>query len=178
MINHKTNLDNSEGNAKVVQLNSWTKTSQNDISKGVKKLTARQEKFVRAIAEGKSQSEAYREAYPKSCLWEPNALHNRAHELAKNSDVLVRIEEMKTEIIQQIKWNRELAIMMLIEIVHTATKDSDKIKAIRELNLMHGYNEPVKIDHTSSDGSMSPKRLDVSKLSEATMKELLDARGK
>lgn len=178
MMNDKTELDNGQGNTKVVLLSSWTKTSQHDTSKGVKKLTARQEKFARAIAEGKSQSEAYREAYPKSCLWEPSALHNRAHELAKNSDVLVRIEEMKTEIIQQIKWNRERAIMMLIEIVHTATKDSDKIKAIIELNRMHGYNEPVKIDLTSSDGSMSPKPLDVSKLSEATMRELLEARGK
>ena len=37
---------------------------------------------------------------------------------------------------------------------------------------MPGYNEPMKIDHTSSDGSMSPKPLDLAKLSEASLQAI------
>jgi len=177
MMNDKTDLDNDQDNANVVQLSSWTKTSQHDINKNMKKLTGRQEKFARAIAEGKNQSEAYREVYSKSCSWEPEALHNRAYELAKNSDVLVRIKELRAEIIENAAWKRQESIQLLINIVHTAVRDSDKIRAIRELNLMHGYNEPVKIDHTSSDGSMSPKPvIDWSKVSESALAEVLAAR--
>ena len=33
----------------------------------------------------------------------------------------------------------------------------DKTKALEMLNKMYGYNEPDKIDHASSDGSMTPR---------------------
>lgn len=39
------------------------------------------------------------------------------------------------------------------------------------------FDSAVKIDHTSSDGSMTPSALDVSKLSTEAMRELLAARG-
>jgi len=42
----------------------------------------------------------------------------------------------------------------------------------------HGYTEAVKADHTSSDGSMTPKAaLDVSKLSTEALKEIVAAAG-
>lgn len=58
----------------------------------------------------------------------------------------------------------------------TATKDGLKIKlhdqkaAMKQLADLQGYNAATKTDHTSSDGSMSPKDSDIS--SEELEKEL------
>ena len=37
---------------------------------------------------------------------------------------------------------------------------------------LFGLDKPSKVDHTSSDGSMSPKPLDLSKMSDAALAEL------
>lgn len=40
----------------------------------------------------------------------------------------------------------------------------------------HGYSDKLEADHSSTDGSMSPKALDASKLSDAALQELMSAR--
>lgn len=60
-------------------------------------LTANQEKFVQGIIEGKSQAEAYREAYPKQrssdkTVWEA------ASRLMANSKVNARIRELRDQL--------------------------------------------------------------------------------
>ena len=40
----------------------------------------------------------------------------------------------------------------------------------------HGYSDKVESDHTSSDGSMTPKGVDLSKLSNEALSELIAAR--
>ena len=44
------------------------------------KLTAKQDKFARLVAEGKTQADAYREAYNASNM-KPETIHKRASEL-------------------------------------------------------------------------------------------------
>ncbi len=63
----------------------------------MRKLTQAQDHFARLIVEGKSQAEAYREAYPKSQKWADKALWNRASELAANSGVLGRVSKLRQE---------------------------------------------------------------------------------
>lgn len=63
----------------------------------MRKLTQAQDHFARLIVEGKSQAEAYREAYPKSKKWTDKALWNRASELAANSGVLGRVSKLRQE---------------------------------------------------------------------------------
>lgn len=56
--------------------------------------------------------------------------------------------------------------------------DGDTTAMIWWTKAQMGWSEKAHIDHTSSDGSMSPKpMLDVSKLSQAARKEILDAAG-
>ena len=60
-------------------------------------LTNNQEKFVQCIVEGKSQSEAYREAYPEQrssdkTVWEA------ASRLMANSKVSARIKELRDQL--------------------------------------------------------------------------------
>ena len=61
-------------------------------------LTAQQEFFARLVAEGKSQSEAYRQAYPKAQKWKPGNVWRRSSELSAKPDVLGRIEAIRDEL--------------------------------------------------------------------------------
>ena len=63
----------------------------------MRKLTQAQENFARLLVEGKSQAEAYREAYPKIRKWTDKALWNRASELAAHSGVLGRVSKLRQE---------------------------------------------------------------------------------
>jgi phage terminase small subunit len=58
-------------------------------------LTPQQEKFAQAVAGGKSQAEAYREAYPKSKNWKDAAVHTNASKLMSDTKVLLRVEELR-----------------------------------------------------------------------------------
>lgn len=66
-------------------------------SGGAKKdrpLTAQQETFCTAIAQGMNQSDAYRHAYPKSRKWVGNSVWNRASLLMNNEKVRARIADL------------------------------------------------------------------------------------
>lgn len=55
------------------------------------RLTDKQEAFCRAIQEGKTQRQAYLEAYPASRTWKEAAVDVQASTLASDSKVLVRL---------------------------------------------------------------------------------------
>lgn len=59
-----------------------------------KKLSIRQERFARMVASGKSQSEAYRQAYPGSQKWLAKSVHERASALANRAKVAARVAAM------------------------------------------------------------------------------------
>lgn len=155
------------------------KTDKSEEAPAKKPSTAdRIEIFAQAIVSGKKQADAYRAAYPAALNWKDESVHPKASEMAKNGTVLARIAELRKEVAEKILWSREESALVLKEIALDDTyQSSARISAVKELNAMFGYNSPVKIDHTSTDGTMSPVGLDVSKLSEQTMKELLNARG-
>lgn len=54
-------------------------------------LTPQQETFAKALSLGKSQSDAYREAYPRSLKWKPESLHVKASAMAANDKVKARL---------------------------------------------------------------------------------------
>lgn len=54
------------------------------------------------------------------------------------------------------------------------------VQAIQQLTALQGWAKPTKLDHTSTDGSMTPKSdialtLDPTKLSNSALKEILNA---
>lgn len=134
--------------------------------------------FAQAIVSGKTQADAYRDAYPTTATWKADSVHQKASVMAADVKVRSRIDQIRKEVAEKILWSREESALTLKKIaIDESYKGSERISAVKELNAMFGYNSPVKIDHTSTDGTMSPVGLDVSKLSEQTMKELLNARG-
>lgn len=61
-------------------------------------LTSQQEAFARAVAEGKSQAEAYRTAYPRSNDWKDSAVWSEASRLMAAPKVSARVAELRAEI--------------------------------------------------------------------------------
>lgn len=121
------------------------------------KLTAKQEKFCQSIADGMNQTDAYKSAYSHENQSE-NTIWVRASRIADLSKVSLRIAELKAQIAKKQLWTREQSVEVLKKIAASPkaiTKDSDRIAATRELNLMHGFNnnlddldsyiQPVKV---------------------------------
>ncbi len=128
-------------------------------------LTAKQEEFCQAIADGMTQADAYRTAYNSEAM-KSASIHKRASELMANGEIAGRVEELRAMLTAQALWTREDSVRELSGIATDRTgetKPSERVSAIKELNAMHGYNAPSKVDLSSSDGSMSPpKRVEIS----------------
>lgn len=128
-------------------------------------LTAKQEEFCQAIADGMTQADAYRTAY-NAVNMKSASIHKRASELMADGEIAGRVEELRAMLTAQALWTREDSVRELSGIATDRTgetKPSERVSAIKELNAMHGYNAPSKVDLLSSDGSMSPpKRVEIS----------------
>lgn len=113
------------------------------------KLTARQEKFCQGIADGLNQTDSYRTAYnavniSNKSIWE------RSSRLADNNKVNARISDLKGKLEKKQLWTKEMSVNILGSIALKGAFDNNKIAAIKELNAMHGYNEPSKLEVTTN----------------------------
>ena len=107
-------------------------------------LTAKQEAFCQGIADGLGQAEAYRAAY--GCAeWKDNVIYSKASVLMKNGKVVERIRELRSEVQEKQLWSREMSIKALVQ-AYREGSGSVKVAAVKELNAMHGYNEPAKLN--------------------------------
>lgn len=109
---------------------------------------ARHEHFAQLVASGMSHSEAFRKTHNVNGSTDKTIWEN-ASKLA--SKVLPRIEEIKQELVNKYTWTREQSVEALKAVVQSPDKQSDVIAAVKELNVMHGFNAPIKIEH-SGDG--------------------------
>ena len=113
-------------------------------------LTAKQEKFVQGIIEGKSQAEAYRAAY--SCkntsdktIWE------NASRLMADSKVKARVAELRDRIVGESIMTAQQRMEWLTELIHSEDESTvDKLRAVDIMNKMQGeYVQKVeaKVDN-------------------------------
>ena len=114
-------------------------------------LTAKQEKFAQAIADGKSQADAYRLAYSASKQTEATVWAN-ASRVASDSKVLARVNELKSALADKALWTREQSVNRLVAVFNMSDKASDHVAAVKELNAMHGFNAPQKHEHEVKGG--------------------------
>lgn len=111
-------------------------------------LTAKQEAFCQGIADGMGQADAYRAAY--GCEnWKDNVIYSKASVLMRNGKVMERIRELRSEVQEKQLWSREMSIKALVQ-AYREGSGSVKVAAVKELNAMHGYNEPAKININGS----------------------------
>lgn len=126
-------------------------------------LTKNQEAFVVALIEGKTQRQAYQEAYPRSKQWKPGSVDREASVLVKNPKVVQRLNELRAKIeaetIKKNVWNRQKAqetLMWLIETAKNQVKQYEELSspvvsgimgAVKELNEIAG----IKTEKTDQE---------------------------
>ena len=109
-------------------------------------LTAKQEAFAQAVADGMTQSDAYRSAYDASKT-KPDVVNVKASQLAADGKVAVRVAELREALATKSLWTRLDSVQALSDIARDAeARANEKVAAIKELNAMHGFNAPEKID--------------------------------
>ena len=112
------------------------------------KLTAKQEAFCQGIADGLGQSDSYRAAYDAEDMKE-NSVYVNASKLMKNAKVTQRISELRSEVQEKQLWSREMSVKALVQ-AYREGSGAVKVSAVKELNAMHGYNEPSKLNISGS----------------------------
>jgi hypothetical protein len=111
------------------------------------KLTAKQEAFAQGIADGLGQADAYRMAYDAEGM-KDNTIYSKASVLMSDGKVAARVAELKAQVAEKQLWTREMSVkglMSAYRIALEAKASTGMTAAVKELNIMHGYNEPTKL---------------------------------
>jgi hypothetical protein len=112
----------------------------NEIMRNARVLTEKMEKFCQCLAENMSNADAYRVAYEAADM-AVKPLYVASCRLAAQEKIKERVKELKTELSKLCIWTRGQSVKVLAKIANSANStDANKIAAVRELNLMHGYN--------------------------------------
>lgn len=122
-------------------------------------LTSKQENFAQCVASGMSQADAYRSAFDVKPTTKPESVQVSASQLMSNPNISLRVRELKEQVAEKALWTRLDSVKALeraIQIAEAKESATGLVAAIKELNSMHGFNEAVKMDIKSSDGSMTP----------------------
>ena len=97
-------------------------------------LTSKQEKFIQALVAGKSQRQAYKEAY-NAAKMKDETIDTRACELLKNSKVKARYNELLEEHKNKALYTREEMVNDLIWIKEKAKEDiKNPKKGLKQAN--------------------------------------------
>lgn len=110
-------------------------------------LTPKQEKFAQEVASGKSQADAYRAAFD-CARSKPETVRRKASELMAHGNVSAMVEKLKEQLAEKSLWKREDSVNVLAKIAKAAEKDADRVRAVSELNKMHGFEAPQKVEHS------------------------------
>ncbi|APA83248.1 terminase small subunit [Francisella tularensis] len=123
------------------------------------KLTPKQEKFCHKYVEIGNASEAYRQSYNCENM-KQNTIHTKAGELLSDGKITVRLNELRSEH----KKRHNITVDSLLDELEEARitslsskipQTSSAVSATMGKAKLLGLDKQI-IDHTSSDGSMSP----------------------
>ena len=114
-------------------------------------LTPKQEVFAQSVADGLSQADAYRSAYKVGSRTKPETVHKRASELMADGEVAGRVRALRKSLSECALWTRRESVMALRDIAIGNAPASARIQAIRELNVMHGYHQPERLEVQSRE---------------------------
>jgi phage terminase small subunit len=113
-------------------------------------MTPKQEKFAQCIADGMNQADAYRAAYDASNM-KDSSIYVNASKLLSDTKVAQRVKELKEQLSSKALWTRADSVRALqnaISIAENKDNAAGLVAAIKELNAMHGFNEPSKLELT------------------------------
>jgi hypothetical protein len=120
-------------------------------------MTPKQEKFAQCIADGMNQADAYRAAYDASNM-KDSSIYVNASKLLSDTKVAQRVQELKEQLSSKALWTRADSVRAL-ETAMRIAQDKDNaaglVAAIKELNAMHGFNEPSKLELTGGTNNVN-----------------------
>lgn len=123
-------------------------------------MTPKQEKFSQAIADGMTQADAYRYAFNVRSGTKPESIYDSASKVMANPEVTHRVAELKEKLEKKALWSREMSVKALVKAFQLAEQGQNPqamTGAIKEINAMHGFNAPQKID---IGGELSVNRIE------------------
>lgn len=120
-------------------------------------LTLKQQKFCQSFAEQGNASEAYRMAYNAENM-KSHTITQKASRLLAQGNIRATVEARTKEIQGKVQemhlWSKKNYIETLVSIAKGGAdiRSSDRTSAVKELNVMHGYNAPIKNQMVGTDG--------------------------
>lgn len=116
----------------------------------------RHEKFAQELANGTSQRNAYRAAFPSSEKWKDETVDSKASVLAKNGKVLERLQELAEASTTEAVMNATQRKEWLTGIIRSKGEETkDKLKACDLLNRMDGaYVDKLQVDTKINTGQL------------------------
>ena len=109
-------------------------------------LTPKQEKFAQCVADGMTQADAYRSAFDVRPTTKPESVIRSASELMSDPNISSRVAELRQQLSEKALWTRQDSVQALISVLSNPGSQKDVIAAVKELNAMHGYNAPQKME--------------------------------
>ena len=126
-------------------------------------LTPKQEKFAQCVADGMTQADAYRTAFDVSPTTKQETVYKRASELMADGNISGRVSELRQQLSEKALWTRQNSVETLISVLSNPESQKDVIAAVKELNAMHGYNAPQKLEVGGTLGIQRIERIVVDK---------------
>lgn len=126
-------------------------------------LTPKQEKFAQCVADGMTQADAYRTAFDVSPTTKQETVYKRAGELMSDGVISGRVAELRQQLSEKALWTRQNSVETLISVLSNPESQKDVIAAVKELNAMHGYNAPQKLEVGGTLGIQRIERVVVDK---------------
>ena len=98
-----------------------------------RRLTSKQEEFCQQLMMGKTQYEAYRNAYPKTKTWKRSTVDWNASMLAKQPNIQKRLQELGWRDAKKVEWTRQKALETINKAMEMHQQDMERIeKAYQE----------------------------------------------
>lgn len=101
------------------------------------RLTSKQEAFVDAIMQGKSQYQAYIEAYPNAKNWKRNSVDCNASQLMDDTKIKQRLKELGWKDKKKVEWTRKRALEEINYVLDINKQDIER--------QQQGYEEEITI---------------------------------
>ena len=124
------------------------------------RLTGKQEAFALAYVETGNAAEAYRKAYNVKAATQHSTIYSAASRLMADSKICARVAELQDQVASMSLYTVKAAFdeYEVARILALAAKNpSAAVAAVTGKVKLFGLDQPSKFDHTSSDGTMTPK---------------------
>jgi phage terminase small subunit len=122
-------------------------------------LTPKQEAFALAYVETGNAAEAYRRAYDVRAATQHSSIYVAASKLLDNAKIMQRVADLQKQAADMCLYTvkdafteYEIARQLALQVENP----SAAVSAINGKVKLFGLDQPQKVDHTSSDGTMTP----------------------